>query len=89
MLERHIKRYLLDGVNAVEGETRKVRWEGRNGAPDQLVWLPGWVVAKFAELKRPGKKLEAHQVREHARLRRMGFDVVKLDTYADVDAFLK
>lgn len=40
MLEKEIEKYLCDKVKALGGEVRKVRWVGRNGAPDRLVMLP-------------------------------------------------
>lgn len=40
MLERDIERHLVKRVKALGGETRKVQWIGRDGAPDRLVMLP-------------------------------------------------
>lgn len=39
MRERDIEDYLKQRVKAMGGETRKVKWIGRNGAPDRLVML--------------------------------------------------
>jgi hypothetical protein len=69
------------------GQTRKVKWVGRHGAPDRLVLLPGWHF--LAELKRPGKDAEDHQYREHMLLRAAGFEVVVLDTIEKIDGVLK
>lgn len=41
------------------------------------------------ELKQPAKGAEAHQAREHERLRAIGFDVRVLDTIEKVDAFVR
>lgn len=38
--ERDIENYLVERVKALGGEVRKVKWIGRNGAPDRLVMLP-------------------------------------------------
>lgn len=38
--ERDIEKYLVGRVKALGGEVRKVKWIGRNGAPDRLVMLP-------------------------------------------------
>jgi hypothetical protein len=40
MRESTVEQYLVDRVKALGGEVRKVRWIGRNGAPDRLVMLP-------------------------------------------------
>jgi hypothetical protein len=38
--ERDVERYLVERVEAVGGDTRKVQWVGRAGAPDRVVFLP-------------------------------------------------
>lgn len=40
MRERDVEQYLVEQVKAKGGEVRKVKWIGRNGAPDRLVLLP-------------------------------------------------
>jgi hypothetical protein len=40
MLEKEIEAYLVEQVKKLGGEVRKVKWIGRNGAPDRLVMLP-------------------------------------------------
>jgi len=42
----------------------------------------------FVELKAPGKKATDAQLREHKRLRDMGFRVEVIDTKEGVDAFM-
>jgi len=42
----------------------------------------------WIELKAPGKKAEPHQLREHARMRKMGQRVVVIDSLEDVDEVL-
>lgn len=83
MRESDIEKYLVERVKALGGEVRKVRWIGRNGAPDRLAMLPGgrtlWV-----ELKAPGEKCRPHQIREHERMRRMGQHVVVVDSFDGV-----
>lgn len=88
MLERVIEKYFKKKIKEKKGETRKVRWLDRRGAPDRLAWIPGWRWPKMPELKRPGKDLEEHQKREHKRLRRMGIECCKLNTFEDVDRFV-
>lgn len=43
----------------------------------------------WPELKAPGVAPEAHQLREHARMRKMWQRVVVIDSYAGVDELLK
>ena len=86
--ESKLEAYLVKRVKELGGETRKVKWIGRRGAPDRLAWIPGWLWPKLAELKSPGKPLEDHQKREHKRLKKMGVKCCKLDSVADVDRFL-
>jgi len=93
--ERDIEERLVDRVKELGGEVRKVKWIGRTGAPDRLVMLPSagrelwehntiWV-----ELKAPGKKPEPHQLREHARMRKMGQRVEVVDSYERVEEVLR
>jgi hypothetical protein len=85
--ERDIESYLVTRVKAMSGEVRKAKWIGRTGAPDRRVLLPGkspvWV-----ELKAPGVKPEAHQIREHNRMRRLGELVVVIDSLEGVEELL-
>lgn len=95
MRERDIEAYLVKRVKALGGEVRKVQWTGRRGAPDRFVMLPGedrfgglpprgvWV-----ELKAPGVVAEPHQLREHARMRKLGQYVVVIDSMQGVDELL-
>ena len=95
MRERDIEAYLVKLVKACGGEVRKVQWIGRRGAPDRLVLLPGamWsypmpVAGVWVELKAPGVAAEAHQLREHARMRALGQHVVVIDSLEGVDRLL-
>ncbi len=93
MRERDIERHLVQRVKALGGEVRKVQWLGRRGAPDRLVMLPlcdftGRPTTWWVELKAPGVKPPAYQLREHARMRAMGQQVAVLDSIEAVDAFL-
>lgn len=57
------------------------------GVPDDIVLLPipeehREVVARyfhFAEFKAPGKQPEPHQVREHEKIKKLGFVVKVID----------
>lgn len=97
MRESTIEQYLVERVKALGGEVRKVRWIGRNGAPDRLVMLP--VVERgdcvivpgtvWVELKAPGEKCRPHQLREHERMRRMGQRVEVVDSLDGVGKVLR
>lgn len=87
MREAKVENYLRQRVRETGGFTRKCQWIGRRGAPDELCCWPG--VHAFAETKRPSKDAEAHQAREHARLRGAGFIVEVIDTIEKVDAFVE
>jgi hypothetical protein len=98
--ESDIEKYLVKRVKELGGECRKIQFIGRPGAPDRLVMLPeraGGGLYSFSELpaatiwielKAPGKKAEPHQLREHARMRKMGQRVEVVDNYARVDEIL-
>lgn len=61
---------------------RKVSWIGRAGAPDRLFARAdrGQV---YIEFKKRGGKPEAHQIREHKRMREAGIEVHVCDTVED------
>lgn len=86
MRESQIESYLVERTKAAGGECRKLKWVGRNGAPDRIVMLNGKVI--FIELKAPGEKAKPHQVREHERMRRMGQRVEVVDSFERVDEVL-
>lgn len=95
MRESQIEAYLVKRVKALGGEVRKVQWIGRRGAPDRLVMLPdGWTGRQWVpqttwvELKAPGVKPEAYQLREHARMRAMGQRVEVIDSIEGVERLL-
>ena len=94
MRERDIEAHLVKRVKALGGEVRKVQWIGRRGAPDRLVMVPfqgkspSQRCTIWVELKATGEKPEPHQVREHARMFRMGQHVVVIDSIEGVEALL-
>ena len=89
MRESTIEQYLVEQVKVKGGEVRKVKWIGRNGAPDRIVMLPDRArSAIWVELKAPGEKCRPHQIREHERMRRMGQRVEVVDSFEGVDEVL-
>lgn len=91
MKERDIEKHLVARVKEMGGEVRKVQWVGRRGAPDRAVMLPdrGWFDGTiWVELKAPGVKPKAYQLREHQRMRQMGQRVVVIDSIEGVEELL-
>lgn len=93
MRESDIEQHLVERVRSLGGEVRKVKWIGRNGAPDRLVMLPDRTI--WIELKAPGLAAlfphtphERQQHREHERMRKMGQRVVVLDSFHGIDEVL-
>jgi hypothetical protein len=100
--ERDVERYLVQLVKDLGGEVRKVKWVGRNSAPDRVVMLPDPGPGRgtfnnlwWVELKAPGKWLtfpanahERAQHREHERMRKMGQRVVIIDSFEGVNKLL-
>lgn len=102
--EAELEKYLLRRVKELGGDTRKVRWIGRNGAPDRLVLLPeGYAqrgsdytgyrpapaTAFFVELKAPGKQPTAAQRYEHGQLQSYGLRVAVVDSIDEIERILK
>lgn len=93
MRESDIEDYLVKKVKEKGGEVRKVKWLGRNGAPDRVVMMEGihnrlvWVELKTEGLVAlfPHTPHERQQHREHERMRAMGQRVVVIDSYVGVD----
>lgn len=83
MRERNIERHLVRWTKVYGGEVRKVAWQGRRGAPDRLLILPGRVI--WVELKAPGKKPTALQWREIRRLQQAGQRVLVIDSIEGVE----
>lgn len=80
VLESVIENNLTRRVEALGGLTYKLAPTGRINKPDRLVMLPNGKLF-FVECKRPGKKPRPGQIREHERLRRLGYRVVVLDSH--------
>ena len=88
MREARIEKYFNDQVKLHGGSTRKVVFPGHRGAPDRLVLWPSKV--HWVELKRPlTPTAEAHQLREHVRLRAAGQTVLVLATHAEIDEYIR
>jgi len=87
MKESAIESYLIKCVKKAGGQTRKVSWIGRRGAPDRLVFLLG--ILTWVELKTKGGEISRQQLDEIQLLRMYGQRVWLLWSRADVDLFIK
>ncbi|MDT8900056.1 VRR-NUC domain-containing protein [Anaeroselena agilis] len=86
MLESTIENYLKRYVEKLGGLCWKFVSPGTDGVPDRIVLLNGRVI--FVELKAPGEKPRPLQLKRHAQLRALGFEVVILDSIPAVDHFI-
>ncbi|EHI8551180.1 VRR-NUC domain-containing protein [Salmonella enterica] len=77
--ESLIEKHLVAEVKKAGGIAYKFVSPGRRSVPDRLVLLPGGRLV-FVECKAPGKLPRVDQLREHERLRALGFTVVVLDS---------
>ncbi|WP_447716857.1 VRR-NUC domain-containing protein [Pluralibacter gergoviae] len=77
--ESSIEKHLAAAVKAAGGRAYKFVSPGRRSVPDRIVLLPGGRIV-FVECKAPGESPRADQLREHERLRALGFNVVVLDS---------
>lgn len=87
MLEKALEQKLVARARAAGGLAIKWVAPSLSGVPDRIVFLPGGVV-RFVELKAPGRKPTALQVRVHEMLRRLGADVRVVDSEEGIDEVL-
>lgn len=78
MLEREVEHALVREVRKAGGIAPKFTSPGNAGMPDRLIILPGGHIA-FVELKAPGQKPRALQVRQMDRLTQLGCTVHVID----------
>ncbi|CNE77391.1 MULTISPECIES: VRR-NUC domain-containing protein [Yersinia] len=77
--EDSIEDNLVKEVKKAGGIAYKFISPGRRSVPDRIVLLPGGKVI-FVECKAPGEKPTAAQIREHEKIRALGFPVWVLDS---------
>lgn len=87
MRESDIEKYLCQQVALMNGIAYKFVSPQRVNVPDRICLLPNGHII-FIELKATGKKANAGQLREHERIRRLGFTVNVCDSYESVDGAL-
>ena len=86
--EKQIEQKLVAEVRRRGGMALKFVSPSYSGMPDRLILLPDGKVA-FVEVKAPGKKPRSLQVKRHATLRKLGFQVFVLDADRDIPVILK
>lgn len=86
MRESTLEKYLLLSLKKINIETRKVKWLGRDGAPDRLILVKGGI---WVELKAPGKLPRANQVDEHTVMRSAGMRVEVIDSKEQIDELIR
>ena len=84
MRERDVEAYLVKYIKSHGGIAYKFNSPNRRNVPDRLICLPDGF-GFFVECKAPSKKPTAAQLREHERLRKLGFVVIVVDSKTAVD----
>lgn len=87
MRESDIEIYAVKEVRKLGGVAYKFTSPGRIGVPDRIMLFPNGIIY-FVEFKAPGKKPTEGQLREHKRIRDLGFYVEVVDSKEDVDHML-
>ncbi|NTZ20916.1 VRR-NUC domain-containing protein [Paenibacillus sp. JMULE4] len=87
MRESMLERRLVREVERIGGLAPKWVSPGNRGVPDRIVILPGGRTV-YVEMKAPGKPLEPLQAKWARTLRKMGHQVYKIDSDADIDQFI-
>ncbi|KLU65703.1 VRR-NUC domain protein [Desulfosporosinus acididurans] len=87
MLEKTIEMTLCKLVRAKGGLALKFVSPGTVGVPDRLILLPDGRI-NFVELKAPGKKPSAKQVKMAEVLARLGHPVRIIDSMEGVKEFI-
>lgn len=78
MRENEVEQALVKAVRNVGGKCLKFTCPGFAGVPDRLMLLPGGKIA-FIELKAPGKKPRALQIKRMKQLSALGFKCFVID----------
>ncbi len=84
--ENQIETFLISELKKIGVETRKVKWLGRDGAPDRLILHAGGI---WIELKRPGELPRANQLLEHEKMIKAGMRVIVIDSMGMANALIE
>lgn len=87
--ENEIEQYAVRRMKKIGGLLIKVKFISRRGAPDRLALFLNQGKLIWIEFKKPNKKPDKHQVREHKILRQAGQRVEVIDSFLGVDMLIK
>lgn len=85
--EGRVAAALRQAVIEAGGEIRKLKWEGRNGAPDYFVLFHGNIF--LIECKAPRQRPRASQMLEFERLLTNGIMVLVIDQAGDAKTLVR
>lgn len=88
MLENKVENRLKVEVEKCGGMALKFVSPGLAGVADRIVLMPKGKVA-FVELKAPGKKMRALQLKRKKQLETLGFKVYLIDSFKAVNDFIQ
>lgn len=88
MREKEIEHNLVMETRKAGGMAVKFVSPSFSGMPDRLALLGDGKIG-FVEVKAPGQKPRPLQLKRHAMLRRLGYQVFVLDAMEDIPAVLK
>ena len=88
MREKEIEHHLVMETRRAGGMALKFVSPSFSGMPDRLGLLGDGKMG-FVEVKAPGQKPRPLQLRRHAMLRRLGYQIFVLDAMEDIPAVLK
>lgn len=88
MREKEIEHHLVMETRRAGGMALKFVSPSFSGMPDRLVLLGDGKMG-FVEVKALGQKPRPLQLRRHAMLRRLGYQIFVLDAMEDIPAVLK
>lgn len=84
MRESAIERALCKRIEQLGGMCEKFVSPNRRSVPDRIVSLPK-ARTVFVEVKAPGKSPTPSQIRDHARRRALGCEVLVIDSLEAID----
>lgn len=88
MREKVIEHHLVMETEKAGGKALKFVSPSFSGMPDRLVLLPDGKMG-FVEVKAPGQKPRPLQLKRHAMLRRLGYQVFVLDVIETIPSVLE
>ena len=76
---------MISSLRKIGVSTRKVRWIGRDGAPDRLILAKGGI---WVELKAPGERPRLNQIIELEALAKAGMTAYCIDSIQQIDELI-